>query len=214
MSTYTIQQGDHLSSIAHAFGFSSPDTLWNHPSNAELKSTRKDPNILLPGDDLFIPDHTQKSVPGATAKRHKFRLHRPKLELRIVLEDLDETPLGDLPVSLEISGISKPFTTGGDGLLHAPLDPTDKRASIYFKEPTTNYEREIPIKIGHLDPIDTRSGQLARLNNLGYFLGDPANPAADDVQSAIEEFQCNHHLTVDGKCGPNTQAKLKKVHGC
>ena len=32
--------------------------------------------------------------------------------------------------------------------------------------------------------------------------------------SAIEEFQCDHGLVVDGKCGPATQAKLKQVHGC
>jgi N-acetylmuramoyl-L-alanine amidase len=214
MPTYTIQQGDHLSSIAHDNGFSSPDTLWNHPDNAALKAKRKDPNILLPGDDLFIPDHTQKSLPGATAQRHKFRVHRPKLQLRIILEDLDETPLGDLAVSLEISGDTQSLTTGGDGLLHQPLEPTDKLGTLYFKDPTSNYDREVPIKIGHLDPLDTPSGQLARLNNLGYFLGDPCDPEPDDLQSAIEEFQCNHHLTVDGKCGPNTQAKLKQVHGC
>jgi len=31
--------------------------------------------------------------------------------------------------------------------------------------------------------------------------------------SAVEEFQCDNGLTVDGDCGPNTQAKLKEVHG-
>ena len=34
------------------------------------------------------------------------------------------------------------------------------------------------------------------------------------LASAVEEFQCDHGLTVDGKCGSLTQAKLKKVHGC
>jgi murein L,D-transpeptidase YcbB/YkuD len=32
--------------------------------------------------------------------------------------------------------------------------------------------------------------------------------------SAVEEFQCDHGLTVDGKCGPATQARLKQAHGC
>lgn len=32
--------------------------------------------------------------------------------------------------------------------------------------------------------------------------------------SAVEEFQCDHGLVVDGECGPATQAKLKQVHGC
>jgi len=30
----------------------------------------------------------------------------------------------------------------------------------------------------------------------------------------VGNFQRDHGLTVDGKCGPLTQAKLKKVHGC
>jgi peptidoglycan hydrolase-like protein with peptidoglycan-binding domain len=33
-------------------------------------------------------------------------------------------------------------------------------------------------------------------------------------KSAVEEFQCDHGLAVDGKCGPKTQAKLEEIHGC
>jgi peptidoglycan hydrolase-like protein with peptidoglycan-binding domain len=33
-------------------------------------------------------------------------------------------------------------------------------------------------------------------------------------RSAVEEFQCDHGLTVDGDCGAQTQAKLLSVHGC
>ena len=52
------------------------------------------------------------------------------------------------------------------------------------------------------------------MSNLGYYLGplDADNPAK--FRSAVEEFQCDYGLTVDGDCGPNTQAKLKQVHGC
>jgi hypothetical protein len=30
----------------------------------------------------------------------------------------------------------------------------------------------------------------------------------------VEEFQCDNSLTVNGICGPNTQAGLKQVYGC
>ena len=73
---------------------------------------------------------------------------------------------------------------------------------------------EIPIKIGHLDPIETPSGQWARLNNLGYFPEEPKEENTDAMKSAVEEFQCDHNLAVDGVCGPQTQKKLKQVHGC
>ena len=47
--------------------------------------------------------------------------------------------------------------------------------------------------------------------------------AAEQLESAIEEFQCdfmgNNDLAtiqqvVDGICGPKTQAKLLEIHGC
>jgi peptidoglycan hydrolase-like protein with peptidoglycan-binding domain len=55
---------------------------------------------------------------------------------------------------------------------------------------------------------------MARLNNLGYFAGEIENPDQTAFESAVEEFQCDHGVHVDGICGPNTQAKLKKLHGC
>ena len=48
----------------------------------------------------------------------------------------------------------------------------------------------------------------------GYDAGDPDHPDDDRFESAVEEFQCDSNLTVDGQCGPQTQAKLKDVHGC
>ena len=71
----------------------------------------------------------------------------------------------------------------------------------------------IAIKIGDLDPVTEISGQIARLNNLGYFAEDIKSPDHVTVESAVEEFQCDNNLAVDGVCGPNTQAQLKKVHG-
>ncbi len=55
------------------------------------------------------------------------------------------------------------------------------------------------------------------LLNLGYLAG-PFGGRSDEENrmmflSAIEEFQCDHGLVVDGKCGPGTQAQLKQIHG-
>ena len=69
-----------------------------------------------------------------------------------------------------------------------------------------------PIKIGHLDPVDELSGQIGHLNNLGYFAGRLDGSDTHAFESAVEEFQCDNGLTVDGVCGPNTQSKLKQVH--
>lgn len=54
------------------------------------------------------------------------------------------------------------------------------------------------------------SGQSGRLTNLGYFSGDVNQPEPADFKSAVEEFQCDHGLAVDGICGPITQASLRR----
>jgi len=65
---HTVVQGEHLSSIAKKYGFSSYKTIWDHGQNADLKKKRQNPNVIFPGDRLFIPDKVEKS-PG-TPKRN------------------------------------------------------------------------------------------------------------------------------------------------
>src|SRR6185503_19739164 len=78
---YTVKQGDHLMKIAERFGFSTYETIWNRPENAELKNKRDSPNLLLPGDRLFIPDKDDKTVDAATGRLHRFKLKQTKLKL-------------------------------------------------------------------------------------------------------------------------------------
>ncbi len=220
MSSYhTVAQGEHLSSIAKKYGFSSYKTIWDHSQNAELKNKRQNPNVIFPGDRLFIPDREEKTESRNTEKKHRFELKREKLKLRLVLEDLYEKPIANAKCELHVEGEQFKLTTDGQGKIERDIKPTDERVFLIIQDTQTPInEIVIPIKIGHLDPVDEVSGQKARLNNLGYFAGPVEGKTEDENKalflSAIEEFQCDHELLVDGKCGPATQAKLKQVHGC
>jgi len=214
-SSYTVKQGDHLSSIAKDFGFSDYKTIWNHADNAELKQLRQNPNVLFPGDIVHIPDHEHRLEPKPTEVRHKFISHQPTLRLRLVLEDLFEKPIANAECDLLLGSETRQVTTDGDGKIDEKIKPDTKTAQLVIKDPQTPFQQTVfPIKIGHLDPIDEITGQVARLENLGYFPGDPSGSDKADFQSAVEEFQCDQGLTVDGKFGPETQAKLKEVYGC
>ena len=61
MKAHQVEQGECLSSIAYECGFF-PDTIWNHPQNAELKRKRNNPNALMLGDIISVPDKRIKEV--------------------------------------------------------------------------------------------------------------------------------------------------------
>lgn len=216
---YKVEQGDYMSKIAQKFGFSDYKEIWDHADNAELKKKRKNPNVLHPGDTVIIPDREEKKVSASTGKRHKFQVKRSELKLRLVLEDIYEKPIANANCELNLDGETFQLTTDGKGKIEKEIPATAEGGFLIIKtQETALNETVLPIKIGHLDPVEEESGQKGRLNNLGYFAGPfEGNDEAANQQlflSAIEEFQCDHGLTVDGNCGPRTQAKLKEVHGC
>ena len=212
---YTVKQGDHLSRIAAQHGFPDHTVIWDHPENARLKQERKNPNVLHPGDRVFIPDKDSGQVSRPTDARHKFVVKRERLMLRLILEDQLEKPIAGAPCQLAIEGRVFDLTTDGKGKLEHEIPRDAEHCTLVIRSKETPFDGDFfQIRIGHLDPVETVTGQQARLNNLGYFAGSAANPEDADFRSAVEEFQCDHGLAVDGKVGPRTQAKLKDVHGC
>lgn len=212
---YTVQQGDYISKIAKDNGFTDYTIIWNHPNNADLKNLRQNPNVLFPGDQVFIPDMEQKEESGATDKRHPFVVNKQTLTLRLVLEDVYEKPIAGAQCALLVDGQIFQLTTDDDGKLEQEIPLDAKEGTLTIRGDQTPFADDVlRLKIGHLDPVTEVSGQVARLNNLGYFAGPLDGSNQDAFESAVEEFQCDNHLSVDGDCGKNTQAKLTKVYGC
>ncbi len=294
---HVVKQGEHISSIASKYGFYDFNTLWNDPANADLKALRKNPNVLYPGDQISIRDKKIKEAPRPIDNSNPFKLKRSKLTLHLVLENIYHQPIANAQCQLQVDGSSFDLTSDGKGMIQQDIPMSASQAVLRIKNPETPWnDTLINLNIGHMDPVDQLSGQIARLNNLGYFAGplpsdseDTAtghgdagnnsasgggnnagadnnasagdnsgggNDNADDnsagdnnnnnnnnnsgddsagannsdiggdtqnnaekerqslFQSAVEEFQCDYHLTVDGVCGPMTRAKLLEIHGC
>lgn len=217
---HVVRQGEHLTRIAKQHGFTDYRTIWEHGPNAELRRKREDPNVLFPGDRLMVPEKAIKEEPRPTDQRHRFRVRLLGLKLRIVLQDLAHKPIRGAACELRVESEVDRLTTDGEGMIQRDIAPEAESGLLTVKDPTEAAEAmplPMPVRIGHLDPVDEVSGQKARLNNLGYFAGPFEGRSEDDNKelflSAIEEFQCDHGLVVDGKCGPATQARLKQVHG-
>jgi N-acetylmuramoyl-L-alanine amidase len=214
-TNHTVVQGEHLSGIAKKYGFSSYKTIWDHGQNAELKKKRQNPNVVFPGDRLFIPDKIEKIEPRSTEAKHRFELKMEKLKLRLVLEDQYEKPISNASCELHIENEIRHVTSDGKGKIEQDIPPSAERARLIIRSKETSLDDLIlPINIGHLDPVDETTGQQARLANLGYYTGLIDGKENDEFRLAVEEFQCDHNLFVDGKCGGQTQAKLQDIHGC
>jgi Putative peptidoglycan binding domain/LysM domain len=205
---YTVKQGDHLSQIAFQHGFRNFRTIWDDPANADLKDLRRNPNVLMPGDMLVIPDKEERRELRPTGDQHVFVIPVPKLRLRIVFRNVNGDPLPNTDCELIVDGKKKMLKTGADGRIDEPLPVLAKGGAVIVAG------EEYQLKIGDLDPVEEESGQRARLANLGYYLGSGSEIDEEELRSAIEEFQCDHDLFVDGVCGPKTQKKLLDVHGC
>lgn len=218
---HVVQQGEHMAGIAVKNGFSSFKPIWDHPENAELRALRANPNILFPGDRVFIPDRGQRQEDGQTEQRHRFVTPATRLELRVEVHDQGFQPIHDRCDLAADAGESE-MPQNGD-VYQKPIDPLLEKAELKFPRPPDARARlAIPVQVGGLDPLDTLSGQQQRLNNLGYFAGfrkteaRSAKAVDEQFRWAVEEFQCDHMgpTQVDGVLGPQTLKTLKKVYGC
>jgi hypothetical protein len=210
MPQHDVKQGDHLSRIAAEAGFADFHTVWDHPENQALKDKRKNPQILLPGDTVFLPEPGQREESCATEQRHVFRVKAKPLKLRLTVKDFDDHPVANQKCELEVDGQIQELETNGSGLVETEIPARAEQGRLVVPA----LSLAIPFKIGHLDPVDEPSGWRGRLMNLGYF-----SPAADDsdpirLRYALEEFQCDHKLKINGEADDATRAKLKEVHGC
>lgn len=204
---YTVVQGDHIASIAAEAGFLSWKTVWEDGANASL-SGKRNPNVLYPGDVLKIPEKQQKEVSVPTSEYSTFQTIGEPLQLKIVVLDWAGNPIVDTELDIQLNGGEKIKTAGDGSATKKAIDPQSDRVGTLTVQGIA-----LALKLGHLDPVEELSGQVWRLNNLGYRAGTPAGTAEPEFLSALEEFQCDYGLQVDGVCGPVTQGKLKDVHG-
>lgn len=192
---YLAKQGECISSIAFEHGFF-PNTLWNHSENAELKKLRKDPNALLPGDKVAIPEMTIRTENRSSEQCHRFRRKGVPEKLRLRFLDKEKNPRAKVPYRLEIVGgrvgfVQRKKKTDRNGCVEEGIPPDASKATLYLGEGGDEEVYEFDLR--HLDPIDTISGLKARLRNLGYRCGE-VEGMDKQTMSALREFQKDHEL--------------------
>jgi hypothetical protein len=207
---YKVVEGDCILNIAAQNGFPW-DKIWNHPNNADLKQRRNDPNVLLPGDIVHIPDKTLRIESKSTDQCHEFVKKVSLAQVRLRLLDAKRQPRASIPYTATVDGVDFSGQTDGDGYLILNVPPTARDLILRVTDGQRTEAYALPL--GAIDPIDSLTGVQQRLANLGY----PCTPTGslDEVTTiALRAFQTETSLPVTGAIDETTRQKLQQMHGC
>lgn len=211
MPHHLVRQGECLSRIARDFGFSDYRIIYDHSENAEFKRRRPNPNLIFPGDRIYIPEREAKEVELSTDAVHHLEIEIPKRRLQVRVLDMLGEPLRDTPYTLDLGADRLEDRTDADGVLEAmiPLSTEDAMLSIDGMS--------WALRVGHLNPVDDVdddvSGLQARLRNLGYDPGPLDGRLGKRTRAAIRAFQAARGLEVDGACSTALIKAVKQAHG-
>jgi len=111
---YTVVQHDTLTAIAQRFGLQGWRAIYDHPWNAAFRRTRPNPDVIQPGDILYIPDTNEAT---GTRAFHFIRRRVASARIDIIEDTDDDTVVGatEPPVALVRIGLwDRAFDASGN----------------------------------------------------------------------------------------------------
>ncbi len=206
-SYHTMKEDDCLLKIADERGVWW-ESIWNHANNAELKQQREQPNVLLPGDKVFIPEKNEGEEALPCDQKHRFRLKGTPALARFRLLEGGE-PRKNVSYILHVDDKLVDAKEVEEGVIEARIPPGALKGFLTVRDGEHNEEYEIAF--GNMDPVDTESGARKRLTNLGYDCGEEGS---DEYTEALKAFQVSRGIEDSGELDEATQEALLDAHGC
>jgi N-acetylmuramoyl-L-alanine amidase len=185
-----VQQGDRLLTIARKQSFYHWQTVWDFAGNSALKDLRRDPCILLPGDQVAIPSKLQR-VAEVSGGKAEYVLQSANEILRVRFTEADFG--GDRQARFVAKPDQGPETSGAlasDGTMQIDILPGVAKINVdVFVDDNDQPQGRYELAVGHLDPVEEISGVQARLGNLGYYSGPITGSLDDATRRAISAFR-------------------------
>ena len=214
MTIHIATIDDTITKIAAAFQFDDFQDIYDHPNNADLRDKRPDPNLLVAGDEVHIPqrpDPVTHQLP--TDDYHEITVPILRQTLRFRFHPHAEAPYDGLQYELK-AGLQT-FEGVVNGVIEHQVSAKLHVATLtVFGIGDEAQTVRWTLALGHMDPVETTRGYQARLRNLG-FGSDPIDGIhGPKTRAAVRAFQRFADLDIDGIVGPNTQRKLADAYGC
>lgn len=211
---HKVVAGECLITIARQYGFPDWRTIYDHARNASFRKLRPNPNVIAPGDEVFIPPVTHRSATAPTGQVHKFVVAFPKAFLCLKLLESFGGKVVDAHFLLKVEGEAKPHKgrIGQDGLLSVAIPALATQAYLtLIHADSGEIMDQYELKIGALDPVETLSGVQARLRRMGYNCGPSDGILGPQTDRALRTFQRKHRLPISGEADSATQSKLNEL---
>ncbi|TVR56297.1 MAG: hypothetical protein EA425_00090, partial [Puniceicoccaceae bacterium] len=181
------------------------EAVWKHDLNADLRSYRRHPNILLSGDKIEIAEKEGKVASSDSNRTVRFLRKDIPILVRLRFTRFGK-PRKDEDYELLLDGrtVAK-GKLDADGQLVGKLQAVPKEAVVYLGVRRRCHR----FKLGHLPPVSEICGVKARLLNLNYYSGAVDDDVDDAYNQAVSRF-------IKYNCGGDSDkffAELVKRHG-
>lgn len=226
---YVVKAGDRMSKIAHQHGYKDYQLLYLAQPD-EFRKKRPNPEILMEGDVVILPDKIEEKHSAKDKKAHTYeedtRLPEVRVALRLAGKPLANKSFG-VVVDPPAASSGKPPVTGmvksdGDGKVAFHVEPAARKVLLICTQPIFSVE----LRLGELRPVAEAGGVEQRLDNLNYRvpLAPPPAPAGSEaekkaheaqerrVKKAVQRFQEDRKQAVDGRPSAALQKLLVKEH--
>ncbi len=210
MPRHVVQQGECIASIAARYA-TTPQALLDRSANERLRDARPNPHVLAPGDVVDVPEASAREVDFRSGGTVRYKARVPKTHVHLALRDEAGNAAANKRCEVVLPGAREPLATqtDGDGKLEVAIAVHHMAATLRVWLSDEGDPLEIPLHIGHLDPIDRASGVGGRLHNLGYAVG----AGGEGLAEAVRAFQRAEGLTDTGVADDTTRARLVERHG-
>ncbi|MCL2449312.1 MAG: peptidoglycan-binding protein [Polyangiaceae bacterium] len=212
MTPHVVRSGDHLLKLAARMQFDATE-VWNHPDNADLKKARGSTHILKSGDLLYMPEPAPRRwLPVKVGKVNRFVATLPMATMTVTFVS-EHGPIAGQACRIRELPEQKGLATDAQGNLTFRVPVAVATVTVEWVGREVAYE----LRVGDLDPVDTRSGVLQRLLNLGFILDFHLDLTTDEdelLRQAIAQFQSSQVLDPTGELNATTIDKLRQAHGC
>lgn len=208
--SHVVSQGESTTRLAFERGLYWK-SVWQHANNADLRSKRSNPNILLEGDVIFLPDLETKQEYCATAQKHRFQRKGVPETLNLIFLDIYGKPLANKPYTITIDNTFRRGTLDSNGKLSESIPPNARSAKVKVGDKGELASTEV--QLGNLDPVESLTGVQARLKNLGYFSAAIDGQPSEALDKAVVRFRRKNAMEEGKDIDDALRDKLKDLHG-